>query len=323
MEEGQSIFKRLVKSADVLIENFRPGTLEKWHLEYSELKAVNPGLIMIRITMFGQVGPYAHRPGFGTMAECMSGFASITGQSDGPPTLPPFGLADGVAAIYGAYSVMLALYHRDAKNGAGQMIDLAIYEPIMSLIGIQPTEFDQLGFIQKRTGNRSIHGAPRNTYHTLDDKWVAISAAPQRSALRVFEAIGKPELIEDDRFRDNQNRLRNVEALDTLIQAWIGSHNLSEVLDRFTACEATLAMVYDIKNIFDDPHFRERRSIIELEDVVLGKIRMQNVPVRFSDTPGVIQSTGPSLGENNHDVYVGELGMTEEMIDRLSKEKVI
>ena len=190
---GQEIFRELVKDADVVIENFRPGTLERWGLGYEQLSAINPRLVLARVTGFGQVGPYARRPGFGTLAEAMSGFAHMTGQPDGPPTLPPFGLADGIAALATAYAVLVALRARDAI-GHGQVIDLAIIEPILTVLGAQPTVYDQLGVIQQRTGNRSSNNAPRNTYRTADDKWLAVSTSAQSVAERVLRLVGRPEL---------------------------------------------------------------------------------------------------------------------------------
>ena len=197
---GQKVLAQLTRTADVLIENFRPGTLERWHSSPEQLQAANPKLIVLRTTAFGQFGPYANRPGFGTLAESMSGFAAITGQPDGPPTLPPFGLADGIAGLAGAIAVLMALYARDAKHGSGQVIDLAIIEPILTILGAQVSVFDQLGIVQKRTGNRSTNNAPRNTYRIRDSKWVAISTSAQSIAERVMRLVGHPEVIDEPWF---------------------------------------------------------------------------------------------------------------------------
>lgn len=189
--DGAKIFLDLVRTADVVVENFRTGTLEKWGLGYDVLRAVNPGLVLCRVTGFGQTGPYARRAGFGTLAEAMSGFAAITGEPDGPPTLPPFGLADSIAGLAGANAVMMALYHRDARGGEGQVIDLSILEPITTVLGPQIITYDQLGILQARTGNRSENNAPRNTYQTADGKWVAISTSADTIARRVMELVGQ------------------------------------------------------------------------------------------------------------------------------------
>ena len=195
--EGQELLLDLVKSADVLIENFRPGTLERWNLPPARLLEINPRLVLMRCTGFGQFGPYAHRPGFGTLAEAMSGFAHITGEKDGPPTLPAFNMADAIAGISGALAISFALYHRDLRGGTGQVIDLAIIEPILTVLGQQPIVYDQLKLIQNRQGNRSVSNAPRNTYKTKDGKWVAISAASLSIAERVMRLVGHPEYIDE------------------------------------------------------------------------------------------------------------------------------
>ena len=204
--EGQQIIKTLAAGADLMIENFRPGKLEQWGLGYDTLSAQNKKLILVRVTGWGQTGPYKHRPGFGTLAESVSGFAHITGQPDGPPTLPPFGLADGVTALVGTYAAMMALYYRDTQDGPGQVIDLSIYEPFFSLLGPQAIEYDQLGIVQGRTGNRSPRGVPRNSYETADGRWVSISAASGNLAFRVFKAIGREDMVDDPKYGSAANR---------------------------------------------------------------------------------------------------------------------
>lgn len=203
--EDRATARDLCLWADVVIENFRPGRLDSWGLGYDDLAGENPGLIMVKVTGFGQTGPYSDRPGFGTLAEAFSGFAAITGAADGPPTLPPFGLADGVAALTGAYAVLAALRWRDSQpDGRGQVVDLSLYEPLFSILGPQVIEYDQLGILQKRRGNRSPRTAPRNAYRTADDHWVTLSAGTQQIADRIFAAIGRPELAEDDAERRPQ-----------------------------------------------------------------------------------------------------------------------
>ncbi len=217
---AQEALVELVRRADVLIENFRPGVMERWGLGYERLWAVNPGLVMLRMTGFGQFGPYASRPGFGTLAESMSGFAAITGEPDGPPTLPPFGLADCIAGITAAYAVMTALHER-ATSGAGQMIDLAIIEPIVAVLGNQALVYDQLGIVQPRLGNRSSNNAPRNTYRTRDGRWVAVSTSADRIAARVLELVGHPEVVREPWFATGFERAQHAEFLDELVGGWI------------------------------------------------------------------------------------------------------
>lgn len=292
-EESRRIVRKLCAWADVLIENFRPGKMEQWGLGYDELKEINPKLIMVRVTGFGQTGPLRAEPGFGTLAEAFSGFAYITGHPGGPPTLPPFGLADGIAALTGTYATMMALYWRDVhKDGEGQVIDLSLYEPIFSILGPQITEYTQLGVIQHRQGNRSFRTAPRNAYQTRSGDWVVLSAGTQQVANRVFEAIGKPELSQDPKFSTPQARVANGDLVDEVVSEWIHDHSLNEVLQRFQEVEAPIAPVYSVEQIVKDNHFNARQSIIQVPDEDLGEIMMQNIAPKFSLTPGTIKHSG-------------------------------
>jgi crotonobetainyl-CoA:carnitine CoA-transferase CaiB-like acyl-CoA transferase len=301
--EDADIFKALVADADVLVENFRTGTLESWGLGWQELSAINPRLIMVRVTGFGQTGPYRRRAGFGTLAEAMSGFAHITGQADGPPTLPPFGLADGIAAYFGCFASMFAIYDRDVRgSGRGQYIDLAIYEPIFALLGPQPIIFDQLGVIQNRTGNRSVNNAPRNAYRTRDDRWVALSAAAPSIVRRVLELTGGQSAADDPRFQTNADRVRHVEDIDAIVGGWIARHDLAEVVEAFERVEAAIAPIYNIEQIFRDPQFVARESITTVEDEDLGPVRMQNVFPVLSRTPGAIRFAGGRIDEHRDEI---------------------
>ncbi len=321
--KGQELFLRLIADADVLIENFRPGTLEKWNLGWDRLRKINPGLILTRVTGFGQFGPYAKRPGFGTIAESMSGFAYITGEPDGPPTLPPFGLADGITALTGASAVAFALYHRDVHNGSGQVIDLAIIEPILSILGPQPTVYDQLGVVQTRTGNRSVNNAPRNTYKTRDGSWVAISTSAQSIAERVMRLVGHPEVIDEPWFASGKERAQHADELDKMVSDWIVQRDLEDVIEQFEKNQAAISPIYDIKQIMTDPQYKALNSIITIEDDELGPIKMQNVLFRLSETPGQIKSTGKPLGADNNSVYKNKLGLLDTEIEELRKNNVI
>ncbi len=319
---GAAIFKRLVAGADVVIENFRPGTLERWGLGYEELKAIRPGLIMLRITGFGQNGPYHTRPGFGTLAESLSGFAHLTGAPDGAPTLPNGPLADGLAGMTGAFALMVALYYRDARGGVGQMIDLSLYEPLLRLVEPALLDYDQLGIARGRVGNRSDHVAPRSLYKCGDDRWVAISASAQSIFERLMSAIGRPELIADPRFYVNSARLAHIDELDAVISEWIGARPREEVLARLEEAEVAIAPVYDIPDVFADEHFKARESLVAVDDPDFGSIRLVNVVPRFSETPGRITSTGPTLGQHNAEIY-REIDLTEDDLARLTEEGVI
>ncbi len=319
--EGQAIFRQLVKDVDVVIENFRPGTLERWGLGYEQLSETNPRLVLARVTGFGQFGPYSRRPGFGTLAEAMSGFASITGEPDGPPTLPPFGLADGIAALTTAFAIMTALRSRDT-TGSGQVVDLAIIEPILTILGAQPTIYDQLGLIQQRTGNRSSNNAPRNTYRTADDRWVAISTSAQSVAERVMHLVGHPELTQEPWFASGAERAKHADTLDEVVGAWIAQHTLEEVTREFEAAQAAVAPIYTVADVMADPQYQALQSIITVDDPELGPLKMQNVLFRLSETPGAIKWAGPRLGEHNQEVYE-QLGLDADKLAALAREGVI
>jgi len=321
--EGQALMVRLVESADVLIENFRPGTLERWDLDPNRLLELNPRLVIARVTGFGQFGPYSGRPGFGTLAESMSGFAHITGEADGPPTLPPFGLADGIAAQATANALLMALYHRDAHGGSGQIIDLAIIEPILTILGSQPIVYDQLGIVQARTGNRSVNNAPRNTYRTADGKWVAISTSAQSIAERAMRLVGHPEVIDEPWFASGAERAKHAEELDGYVGDWIARHDLSQVIEAFEEAEAAVAPVYDIEQIMEDPQYEALGSIATIDDPDLGSVKMQNVMFRMSDTPGRIRWAGRGLGADNSAIYGDELGLTEDELAELTDKGVL
>lgn len=319
--EGAEIFKKLARDADVVIESFRPGTFERWGLDYEELSEENPGLVLARVTGFGQFGPYSNRPGFGTIAESMSGFAHVTGQPDGPPTLPPFGLADGIAALATACAILMALRARDA-TGKGQVVDLAIIEPIFTVLGPQPIAYDQLGVIQERTGNRSNNNAPRNTYQTKDGKWVAISTSAQNIAERVMRLVGRPEFIEEPWFQKGSERAKHADELDEAVGSWISERTTEEVVEAFEEANAAITPIYNIEDIMQDPQYQALDSIITVEDPELGPIKMQNVLFRLSETPGEVKWSGTQLGEHNEEVY-GELGIDKERLEELKAEGVV
>lgn len=322
-DRGGAVFEDLVSEADVLIENFRPGTLERWGVGWERLKEMNPEIIMLRMSGFGQDGPYAERPGFGTLAEAMSGFAYLNGFPDRPPLLPPTGLADSIAALFATFSVMMALYRRDAGDGTGQYIDTSLIEPIFSLLGPQPLRYDQLDEIEARAGNRSTSSAPRNVYETADGRWVAISASAQPLAMRTFDAIDRPDLKNDPRFADNESRLAHVEELDAIIQDWMADHDREAVLKAFDEADATIAPVYNVEDILNDEHYQARNAVVEVDDPDLGTATVQNVFPKFSETPGEVHHLGPALGEHNSEVYRDLLGYEETMLEKLREEAVV
>ncbi|MDG4863896.1 CoA transferase [Streptomyces sp. T-3] len=315
---GQATLLRLAESTDVIIENFRPGTLEKWNLGWAELSRANPRLVLARVTGFGQFGPYSHRPGFGTLAEAMSGFAAITGEPEGPPTLPPFGLADSIAGLATAYAVMTALNARHT-TGRGQVVDMAIIEPILTVLGPQPLWYDQLGYVQPRTGNRSTNNAPRNTYRTSDAKWVAVSTSAQSIAERVMHLVGRPELIAEPWFATGVDRAAHADVLDEAVGGWIARHTRDEVIAAFEKAQAAVAPIHDVRDVMTDPQYAALDTITTVEDPELGELHMQNVLFRLTETPGAIRWAGRPHGADTEAV-LGELGLTEGEIAALRTE---
>ncbi|MGY5104231.1 CaiB/BaiF CoA transferase family protein [Streptomyces sp. 900105245] len=315
---GRATLLRLAAGADVVIENFRPGTLERWDLGWDELSAANPRLVLARVTAFGQFGPYARRPGFGTLAEAMSGFAAITGEPDAPPTLPPFGLADSVAGLATACAVLTALAARE-RTGTGQVVDMAIIEPILSVLGPQPTWYDQLGYVQERTGNRSANNAPRNTYRTADGAWVAVSTSAQSVAERVMRLVGRPELIAEPWFATGADRAAHADVLDEAVGSWIAVRDRAEVLAAFEKAEAAVAPVQDVRDVLADPQYQALDTVTTVPDPELGALRMQNVLFRLSATPGTIRWAGRPHGADTEAVLT-EAGLGPDDIAALRAE---
>ena len=325
--EGGKLLLDLIENTDVFIENFRPGTLERWGIGPQELMKRNPQLIIARVTGFGQFGPYAHRAGFGTLAESMSGFAAMTGEPDGAPTLPPFGLADGISALAISQAIMFAVFAKNNPHseafGKGQVIDLAIIEPILAILGPHATVYDQLGVVQPRTGNRSVNNSPRNTYLTRDDKWLAVSTSAQSIAERVMTLVGHPEVITEPWFSAGSTRAEHAELLDTYVGDWIRQRDSAQVITAFEDAQAAVAPIYDITDVLSDPQFQALETITQVEDPDLGTIKMQNVLYRLSQTPGAIQWTGRAKGQDTRAILREQLNLSDDQIDKLIELGVI
>src|SRR4051794_2447494 len=319
--DGRAIFLKLIAGADVAIENFRPGTLERWGLGFDELAAVNPRLVLARVTGFGQTGPYAHRPGFGTLAEAMSGFASLNGDPDGPPLLPPLALADGVAGLATAFAVLIALRGREL-TGRGQVVDLSLIEPLMTPPGRQVGAWDRLGVLRPRTGTRSSHNAPRNVYRTADDSWVAVSASATSVADRVLRLVGRADLAEEPWFATGAGRAAHVDEIDDAVASWIAERPREEVLRLFEAQDAAIAPVYDASDIAADPQLAAIGAIAEVDDPELGVLRMANVIARLDETPGRVRWAGRPQGADTAEV-LAELGVDAPELERLRAEGVV
>ncbi|AMY17983.1 MULTISPECIES: CaiB/BaiF CoA transferase family protein [Nocardiaceae] len=313
--DGAEVFKRLVADVDVVVENFRPGTFERWGLGYDVLSAINPGLILLRVTGFGQTGPYATRPAFGTLVESMSGFAHLTGEADGPPTLPAFGLADSLAGIAGSSAVSMALLHRH-KTGRGQEIDLDLLSPIMTAVGPGVIYADQLGIDQERTGNRSTNNAPRNLYRTKDGHWLAISTSANSIAERVLRLVGHPEVLDEPWFATGRQRAAHADLLDDYVGGWIGERTRDEVIAAFEDAGAAVAPVYKPSELLDDPQVTAIEMVTTVDDEDLGPVRMQNVMWRMGESPGSIRHTGRAHGADTDEI-LAESGYSAEEIVRL------
>lgn len=321
--EGQDLFHRLLAESDVLILNNRPSALARWGLEPASLTLRHPRLVVVHITGFGAGGPSSDRPGFGTLAEAMSGFAHITGQAGGPPTLPPFMLADGVASLAATSAVLAALHHRDVSGGTGQHIDVNLIEPLARLIESATLTFDQLGWSPGRTGNRWDTSAPRNAYPTADGRWVAMSSATPAIAQRAFRAVGRPDLADDPDYVDPLRRLAHATEIDTLVAAWIAERSLADVMAVFEAHECAAAPVYDAEQLLDDPHLVARGTYLSIDDDQLGTMRVQAPTCRMSATPARVDFLGPAVGAHNTEVYAGLLGLDELRLAELRSAGVI
>ena len=321
--EGAEILKKLVAKTDILIENFRPGTMEKWGLSWEELKAINPKLVMVRISGFGQDGPYASRPGFGTIAESFAGLPIRTGFPSGPPTLSPFALSDDLAGLFAAFSAMFAVYNLDHGTGEGQVIDIGLHEPTFRIIEDQVIAYDQLGVIPERVGNRVPWAAPRGVFQSKDGKWISLSAVSDQPVRRLLTVVGGVELAEDPRFKTNALRLENVDELETYIRDWINARTEAEVLDIFERSDVVAGALYDVERIASDPQYVHRESIVTVDDPELGPTRVPGIIPKFMATPGHVEHLSTPLGHHNEEIYCDGLGISRDELKNLRETGVI
>jgi crotonobetainyl-CoA:carnitine CoA-transferase CaiB-like acyl-CoA transferase len=321
--DGQDLFHRLLEVSDVLVINNRPSALERWGIDYDSVHRRHPHLIMLHISGFGRGGPKSDRPGFGTLAEAMSGFAHLTGQPDGPPTLPPFMLADGVAALAATYAVMMALYHRDVRGAGGQLVDVNLIEPLARLIESSTLAYDQLGKVTGRVGNRLDASAPRNTYRTADGQWLALSSASPNIAARVFEAIGRSDLADDPAYMDPVRRQTKALEVDELVADWVGQRTLEERMAHFEAASVAAAPVYDGRQLLADAHLRARGTFVSMDDPDLGPMTVQAPVAVLSETPGRIDHLGRALGADNDAVFGDLLEIEPDRLVALRASGVI
>jgi crotonobetainyl-CoA:carnitine CoA-transferase CaiB-like acyl-CoA transferase len=321
--DGQELFHQLLDVTDVLVVGNRPSALLRWGLDYESVHARHPQLVMLHVSGYGRGGPASDRPGFGTLAEAMSGFAQVTGQPDGPPTLPPFMLADGVAAQAATWAVMMALYHRDLRGGTGQLVDVNLVEPLARLIESSTLAYDQLGTVAGRVGNHLAASAPRNAYLTADGKWLAISSASANIIVRVFRCIGRDDLAEDVDYVDPVRRQARGTEIDAMVAEWIAERTLDEVMEVFLDADVAAAPVYDARQLLDDEHLRARGTFPRFDDPDLGPVRVQAPLAQLSETPGRIDHLGQHLGAENDAVYGGLLGLAPDRIAALRAAGVI
>jgi crotonobetainyl-CoA:carnitine CoA-transferase CaiB-like acyl-CoA transferase len=318
---GQDLFRRLSAQADLVVENFRPGTMARWGLGYEVLRGLNPGLVMAHVSGFGQWGPLADQPGFGTLAESMSGFANRNGPADGPPTLPPFGLADTITGITTAFAIMSALWARRA-TGLGQEVDVSIIEPLLTVLEPQLIEYDQLGTVMSRVGNRSPVNAPRNMYLTSDGRWMAISTSTQSTADRLLTLVGRADFLEQPWFRHAHLRAEHHAELDEAVGDWVRARAHFDVLAACREVGAPAAVVFTVPDILADPQYEAIGAIATVKDPDLGPLRMANTPFRLSSTPTHIRWSGPELGAHNEEVYA-RIGIDSDELVRLRAAGVV
>lgn len=325
--KGQELFRRLAKDADIVIENFRPGTMKRWNIDLESLRKVNPRIIVVSISGWGQKGPYSRRPGYGTLAEGISGFAQLNGPKEGPPTLPPVGMADGMSGLFAAFAALAAVYARDVKGtNRGQLVDISLYESLYTMLGFTNapvTQFDQLGVIPHRMGNRTNFESPRNLYKTKDGKYISVSSTNESMAKRIFTAMGMEAVLQDPRFKNNDERLRNTDEVERMVSEWMVNHDSKEILGLFEKNEATAGIVFDVKDMFEDEHFKARENIVTVEDSELGPMKMHGVYPNFSDSPPEMKHSGLPLGNNNKEIYCGRLGLNEVELEGLRKDNII
>ncbi len=321
-EAGRDLLRRLLPRVDILVESFVPGKLEAWGLGPDALLALNPRLIIVRISGWGQDGPYRDRPGFGTLVEAASGLAAMSGEPGGDPLLPPFPLADMYSGLYAANAAVMALYHRDVHGGSGQVIDVALFEAVFSVLGPLAAEYAALGRVRPRRGNESANSAPRGVYRTADGGYLAVSASTPDTAERFLRAYGLGHLLEDARFATNEARVRHARELNELVADAIGRRTLAENREIIERHRLTAIPIQTIADIEADPHWRQRELTVDVADES-GAVRMHRVVPRLSATPGTIERPGPSLGADNEAIYGRELGLSAEEIARLRAEGVI
>ncbi len=322
--EGLDILKRMLPKFDVLVENFRPGTLAKWGLPIEEIRRINPDLTVLRVSGFGQTGPRARDAGFARVAEAMSGLTTLCGESDRTPLHLGYPIADGITGVFGAFSIMMALYRRLNDPAArGEEIDLSLYESMHRILEFLVIEYDQLGAVRERSGNRSQYAVPSGVYRTDDDRWVSLACSTQSVFERMAEAMDRADLIDDARFRTNADRVTNADAIEEIVTAWFAANEFPNVSQLLSEKGVAFSLVFTAKDAFEDPHYAARENIVAVEDSELGTIRMQGIVPKLRDAPGAVRRAGPALGQHNAEVYEELLDLSADEISTLKEKGIV
>ncbi len=323
-EEGKEILRKLVSKSDMVIENFRTGTLEKWGIGYEELKKYNPDLVMIRVTGYGQTGPYSHKAGFGTPATAFSGFTYLHGYPDRPPISPSFSLADYVTGIYVAFAAVTALYHRDCQDeGTGQYVDVSLYESMFRMMEFLITDYDQTGNIKERSPGLSGHSAPAGNFLTKDGQWIILVTSSDKTFERLAKAMNREDMLTDERYHTNSVRLTRFDEVNGIVSDWVKTKTKDELQHLLDKCGVPMSQIYSIKDIYEDPQYQARENIVEVEHPRLGKVKIPGIVPKFSETPGSIRQIAPDLGEHNEEILKNLLELDGETIASLKEKKVI
>jgi formyl-CoA transferase len=323
-EEGKEILRKLASKSDMVIENFRTGTLEKWGIGYEDLKQYNPDLVMIRVTGYGQTGPYSHKAGFGTPATAFSGFTYLHGYPDRPPISPSFSLTDYVTGIYVAFAAVTALYHRDCQDkGIGQYVDVSLYESMFRMMEFLITDYDQTGNIKERSPGLSGHSAPAGNFLTKDGHWIILVTSSDKTFERLAKVMNREDLLTDERYHTNSIRLTRFDEVNGIVSDWVKTKTKDELQQLLDESGVPMSSIYSIKDIFEDPQYKARENIVEVDHPRLGKVKIPGIVPKFSETPGSIRQIAPELGEHNEEILKNLLELDEGTIASLKEKKVI
>ncbi|HWR40765.1 MAG TPA: CoA transferase [Patescibacteria group bacterium] len=322
-EEGKNLFLKLVEKSDIIIENFRTGTFDKWGLDYETLKKANPQIIVVRVTGYGQTGPNAQLAGFGTPSTAFSGLTYMTGYPDRAPVNPPISLCDYLAGLYSAFAAMVCIYYRDSNNGSGQEVDLSLYESIFRMLEGAVANYDIAGKITERRPSISGSASPSGTFQSKDGKWVVLVCSTDRTFEYFAKGIEREDLLADSRFNSNGARVKNNTLVEELVIDWMSKHDYKEIKSIMDAAGVPVSLVYSMEDIFSDPHYRARENIIEVDHPDFGTIKMPGVVPKLSATPGEVKWAGPTIGAHNEEVYEKLLGLNPVEVNELREKKII